>query len=362
MSKKLIIMLLGKSSSSAEQTKMKTAEEKINFKITTAQIKCYSETQTMPTLQYLADELCEDNDMEYVHLKQEEQAGLEKITVGETDSILTKLKEYPYEFEIDKDLKLASINGTKVATTTPKNMDITKNGEYDVTDYTSVNVSVPSGTNPQNCSINISNDGVLSVSGVQNLKSFILIRDGKYLDVSKASTYDLPVTGDTPKEIRIIAVDDDANIYNSNSITYEKNTTYLYNSGTTYQSLVHKNRTSYGGCTSDFGNEFITINGYSNGGGGGLRTEQKIDLTNYNQIKLTGEVTDTAYSDSHGLLLAVSNSENWGKSWSPDNYEKMAESTTLNTLTIDVSNLSGEHYIYFGVNQCTAKVYSLSLE
>lgn len=102
---------------------MKTAEEKMNLKITTVQIKSYTETQTMPTLQYLADELCEDNDMEYVHLKQEEQASLEKITVGETDSILTKLKEYPYEFEIDKDLKLASINGNKIATNPPSNTD-----------------------------------------------------------------------------------------------------------------------------------------------------------------------------------------------------------------------------------------------
>ena len=115
----------GKSSSAGEETKMKTAEEKMNLKITTVQMKSYTETQTMPTLQYLADELCEDNDMEYVHLKQEEQAGLEKITVGETDSILTKLKEYPYEFEIDNNLKLASINGTKIAQNNDEQNSIT---------------------------------------------------------------------------------------------------------------------------------------------------------------------------------------------------------------------------------------------
>lgn len=71
----------------------------------------------MPSLQELADGLCEDNEMQYVLTESKKQASLEKIEVGEAKSIFTKLKEYPYEFEIDNELKLASINGVKVSTT-----------------------------------------------------------------------------------------------------------------------------------------------------------------------------------------------------------------------------------------------------
>ena len=69
----------------------------------------------MPTLQYLADGLCEDEEMEYVLLESKKSASLDKITIGEESSIFTKLKEYPYEFEIDAKLRLASINGVKIA-------------------------------------------------------------------------------------------------------------------------------------------------------------------------------------------------------------------------------------------------------
>lgn len=64
--------MLGRASSAKEETRKKEAEEKINLKITTAQIKSYSEAQTMPTLQYLADEFYEDDEIEYVITKDEE--------------------------------------------------------------------------------------------------------------------------------------------------------------------------------------------------------------------------------------------------------------------------------------------------
>lgn len=134
--------LLNKASSAGDETKRKTAEEKINLKITTLQMKKYSENQIMPTLQNLADELCEDNEIEYVHLKEQQQASLEKIIVGETDSILTKLKEYPYEFEIDSSLRLASINGVKIASNADGTLQITQNGKYNVEKYKEVDVQV----------------------------------------------------------------------------------------------------------------------------------------------------------------------------------------------------------------------------
>ena len=87
----------------------------MNLKITNIQISSYAETQELPNLQYLADKLCEDNDMEYVLTSSKEHASLDKIDTTNVSSIFTKLKEYPYEFEINNSLQLASIDGVKIA-------------------------------------------------------------------------------------------------------------------------------------------------------------------------------------------------------------------------------------------------------
>lgn len=53
--------------------------------------------------------------MEYVLTASKEHASLDKIDVTNISSIFTKLKEYPYEFEINSSLQLASIDGVKIA-------------------------------------------------------------------------------------------------------------------------------------------------------------------------------------------------------------------------------------------------------
>lgn len=89
----------------------------MNLKITNIQIATYSQKQQLPNLQDLANGLCQDeaDEIEYVFTEsQHKQANLEKIEVGEAKSIFTKLREYPYEFEINSSLQLASINGEKL--------------------------------------------------------------------------------------------------------------------------------------------------------------------------------------------------------------------------------------------------------
>ena len=107
--------LLNKTQTASDETKKSQATETMNLKITNIQISSYAETQQLPNLQYLADKLCEDNDMEYVLTASKEHASLDKINVTNISSIFTKLKEYPYEFEIDSTLKLAKIDGIAVA-------------------------------------------------------------------------------------------------------------------------------------------------------------------------------------------------------------------------------------------------------
>ena len=92
--------------------------EKYNIKITNLQMKTYTEKQRLPNLQEIADGLCEDEEMEYVYAESKIVASLNKIDVGNNNSIFTKIKKYPYEFEIDSELKLASIDGVKVSSNT----------------------------------------------------------------------------------------------------------------------------------------------------------------------------------------------------------------------------------------------------
>lgn len=107
--------IIEKAKYASNETTKEAAKEAMNLKITNIQISSYTENQELPNLQYLADKLCEDNDMEYVLTQSKANASLDKIDVTNLSSIYTKLKEYPYEFEINSSLQLASIDGVKIA-------------------------------------------------------------------------------------------------------------------------------------------------------------------------------------------------------------------------------------------------------
>lgn len=107
--------ILGKSKDSAQVYDKEEAKQTMNMKITSLQMQNYTKKQRLPTLQELADGLCEDEEMEYVQLASKTVASLDKITIGENKSIYTKIKKYPYEFEINDLLQLASIDGVKLA-------------------------------------------------------------------------------------------------------------------------------------------------------------------------------------------------------------------------------------------------------
>lgn len=107
--------ILNKAEQAKNETIKQTAIEKINLKITNMQIEKYTEEQRMPTLQEFTDGLCEDDEIQYVQVQSKKVGSLSKIEVGEANSIFTKLKEYPYEFEINSSLQLASIDGVQLA-------------------------------------------------------------------------------------------------------------------------------------------------------------------------------------------------------------------------------------------------------
>ena len=88
----------------------------MELKITYLNMVSYGENTRKATLQELADGLFADKEVEYVKLKNQEVATLEPIDVSGESSFFVKLKEYAYEFEIDENLQLASVDGVKVAT------------------------------------------------------------------------------------------------------------------------------------------------------------------------------------------------------------------------------------------------------
>ena len=54
----------------------------MNLKITNIQMATYSERQQMPSLQDLADGLCQDNEIQYVSLETKKTDKLDNIRVG----------------------------------------------------------------------------------------------------------------------------------------------------------------------------------------------------------------------------------------------------------------------------------------
>ena len=106
--------IVNRTKTARDENEKATATETMNLKITNVQISKYAEEQRMPTLKELADNFCEDDDFQYVQ-ETSEVASLTKITSNNPTSIYTKLKAYPYEFEINSSLQLASIDGVKVA-------------------------------------------------------------------------------------------------------------------------------------------------------------------------------------------------------------------------------------------------------
>ena len=107
--------ILSSATEAREETRRATAKEIMTLKITGIETKSYSEKMRMPTLKEVADALCEDDDIKYVERVSQGigKNNLEKKITTEDTHFYTKLKEYPYEFEINSNLKIASINGVE---------------------------------------------------------------------------------------------------------------------------------------------------------------------------------------------------------------------------------------------------------
>ena len=188
--------LLNKAQTASDETKKSQATETMNLKITNIQISSYAETQQLPNLQYLADKLCEDNDMEYVLTASKEHASLDKIDVTNISSIFTKLKEYPYEFEINSSLQLASIDGEKIA-----NQEKTNSVSELINNY-KIKVSATGVT------AKIELDGDISTTDNSKIAGYIVVINGKAVTVTTELPTTYLLTPNSENRIKIIAIDE----------------------------------------------------------------------------------------------------------------------------------------------------------
>lgn len=118
-------------------------------------METYTTNGKMPNLQDLSLNLLDDSETQYVKLPNKDDVSQDNISLIE-NAVLVKLKEYPYEAEINSNLEVTKLDGITIAQggNTGNNNDtsyerptetlrITENGEYDVLKYAKVLVDVP---------------------------------------------------------------------------------------------------------------------------------------------------------------------------------------------------------------------------
>lgn len=222
--------------------------------------------------------------------------------------------------------------------------------------------------NLKSCTINISNTGVISVSGVSNLKAFIIYKDNKFIDITKEKTYNLFSELKYPSlngkflileesyDIYIIAADEDGSLYKSNIVEINpQRKDYLYDNDTNGD-LIDSGFVACNYTPSGWGGTHRnpTMNGnqiVSPGIQGTIYYDNTIDLTNYDFVVI--EVT-------------CEQGGKWGGYWCPPcfcvtpeikawyeatQYSSPEVSKGFNGFTlIDVSELEGEYYLAFIMN------------
>ena len=204
-----------KTKQAKEETNKQTATEIINLKITNCQINKYAEKQEMPTLKELSEALKDDNEIQYVTEKS--QIASTKYEVGENpSSIYTKLNNYPYEFEINSSLQLASIDGVKITannTNNSTNWTLWKQGKG----YTSEENAIELPTNFSELLIEVSDENNMTYSYT------ILINKQMLSETWK--TYALNYQQDTYSSIGALVCVNDRKLYLGQNWHYSTNYT-----------------------------------------------------------------------------------------------------------------------------------------
>lgn len=188
-----------------EETNKSQATEKINLKIATAQMNNYAEKQKLLTLQELANFLEGDEEIAYVHTSKGMYGSIANVNIGSATSIYTKLKQYPYEFEINDSLQLASIDGNKVSNDSSGNSNgsnsessLISSIDFQISNITGSSFDVTISTKQQNSD---------SVAG------YYVFCNNKIVRVSEANEIQITnLEKNTKYKIKCVALDINGNI------------------------------------------------------------------------------------------------------------------------------------------------------
>ena len=345
-----------KAQEAKEKTQRETATEKINLKITTAQMNSYAEKQEMPTLKELSLILKEDSEISYVTEESKVASAEYNVPSENPSAIYTKLKDYNYEFGINSSLQLASIDGVKVADSTGTNNNI-QNSTY-IKDFTP-NITLDG--------IFVTIDANATAEDNQQIKGYIFLANDKVKKVIEDSITMLTLNYNTDYKIEVIAIDEDGNIKKSKSenIKTEETVDLLVGTdlkenitgGYSYKQYVAN---SYDYCR--FVKDTIRFGAAQSGNRAMYSTNKKIDLTTTST--LTFDIyADTNYSAGMKIQMDCGASNTNQVDYTYVKSTSLSGTTTIarQEITVDVSDLKGEYFIksviYHGTNVTNYQAY-----
>ena len=338
-----------KAQEAKEKTQRETATEKINLKITTAQMNSYAENQEIPTLKELSLILKEDSEISYVTEESKVASAEYNVPSENPSAIYTKLKDYNYEFGINSSLQLASIDGVKVADSTGTNSNI-QNSTY-IKDFTP----------------NVTLDGIFATIDAnataednQKIKGYIFLANNKVKKVTEESSIMLTLNYNTDYKIEVIAIDEDGNIKKSKSENIKTAETVELLVGTDLKenitggySYKQYETNSYDYC--QFVNNTIRFAASGSGNRAIYSTNKKIDISTTSTL-IFDIYADTNYSGEMKIQMdgGVSNTNQADYAYAKNSSVSGTTTIPRQEITVDVSDLKGEYFIksviYHGTN------------
>lgn len=321
--------LIGKAKEAKEETNKQTAIEQINLKITNSIMKKYAIDQREPNLQELADDFCEDEEIEYVELSARKLASIDKVEIGENKSFFTKLKKYPYEFEIGDSLKIVNIDGKKVDSTASINF---KNANLEITNISTIGCDAKVKENFEDALyVYVLNDKVQNYGKENSIK----------IENCKESTQNT---------IKVIIIENDGSISIAQETFKTKQAEYLYKDGKIYDLAGNFEIGGYVSTSSSHSLNFlenkIRLTENKNQCAAYMKTSNTIDCSKYSKLYVEVEDISTLTNWQRVFMSTATYYKNVDTSgnlniYEPNSYTKLKKITVL-----DISSINEEAYLY----------------